>query len=69
MNFSSRMQNACELLCEFENQKAKVTALALRPAFGPSAPFHSITFTTKHTATCAISHMDYTSVCPSSVEP
>ncbi|KAL6734693.1 hypothetical protein Aduo_005206 [Ancylostoma duodenale] len=54
--------HACELLCEFESKRARVTALALRAAYGPSTPFHSLTFTTKHAASCALTHIDYTSI-------
>ncbi|ETN85877.1 hypothetical protein NECAME_06191, partial [Necator americanus] len=54
------VNHACELLCEFESKRARVTALALRAAYGPSTPFHSLTFTTKHAASCALTHIDYT---------
>ncbi|CAD6196658.1 unnamed protein product [Caenorhabditis auriculariae] len=50
---------ACELLCELEPSRGKVTALALRSAFGPSVPFHTFTFTTKHSSSCALTHIDY----------
>uniref|UniRef100_A0A1I7XBP1 PAS domain-containing protein n=1 Tax=Heterorhabditis bacteriophora TaxID=37862 RepID=A0A1I7XBP1_HETBA len=56
------MSYACELLCEFEASRARVTALALRAAYGPSTPFHSLTFSTKHAANCALTHVDYTSI-------
>ncbi|KAK6736950.1 hypothetical protein RB195_019568 [Necator americanus] len=56
------VNHACELLCEFESKRARVTALALRAAYGPSTPFHSLTFTTKHAASCALTHIDYTSI-------
>ncbi|WKX96798.1 hypothetical protein Q1695_012890 [Nippostrongylus brasiliensis] len=56
------VNHACELLCEFEQRRARITALALRAAYGPSTPFHSLTFTTKHAASCALTHIDYTSI-------
>nr|CDJ89253.1 Period circadian protein like protein 1 [Haemonchus contortus] len=56
------VNHACELMCEFEPKRARITAMALRAAFGPSTPFHSLTFTTKHAASCALTHIDYTSI-------
>ncbi|CAB3404941.1 unnamed protein product [Caenorhabditis bovis] len=54
---------ACELLCEFERDRAKTTVLALRSAFSPSIhPFHVFTFITKHSSTCALTHIDYASI-------
>ncbi|CAI2347188.1 unnamed protein product [Caenorhabditis sp. 36 PRJEB53466] len=54
---------ACELLCEFEPDRAKITVLALRSAFTPSIQgFHSFTFITKHSSTCALTHIDYASI-------
>lgn len=58
--FSGTTKHACELLCEFESKRARITALALRAAYGPSTPFHSLTFTTKHASSCALTHIDYT---------
>uniref|UniRef100_A0A0K0DF91 PAS domain-containing protein n=1 Tax=Angiostrongylus cantonensis TaxID=6313 RepID=A0A0K0DF91_ANGCA len=57
-----KTNHACELLCEFESKRARITALSLRAAYGPSAPFHSLIFTTKHAASCALTHIDYTSI-------
>ncbi|EFO99118.1 CRE-LIN-42 protein [Caenorhabditis remanei] len=58
---------ACELLCEFEQDRAKITVLALRSAFNPqgatvSSNFHVFTFITKHSSTCALTHIDYASI-------
>ncbi|PIC49653.1 hypothetical protein B9Z55_008191 [Caenorhabditis nigoni] len=58
---------ACELLCEFEHDRAKITVLALRSAFNPqgshvSSNFHVFTFITKHSSTCALTHIDYASI-------
>uniref|UniRef100_A0A8R1I4M2 PAS domain-containing protein n=1 Tax=Caenorhabditis japonica TaxID=281687 RepID=A0A8R1I4M2_CAEJA len=54
---------ACELLCEFETDRAKITVLALRSAFSPSiGGFHVFTFITKHSSTCALTHIDYASI-------
>ncbi|KJH44602.1 hypothetical protein DICVIV_09354 [Dictyocaulus viviparus] len=61
INFGT-VNHACELHCEFESQRAQITALELRAAFGPSTPFHSLIFTTKHAASCALTHIDYTSI-------
>ncbi|CAJ0565103.1 unnamed protein product, partial [Mesorhabditis spiculigera] len=59
---------ACELQCEFEQgadgqRKARVAALCLRSAFGPTAgPVQPTSFTTKHSLSCALTHIDYASV-------
>ncbi|CAL2035042.1 unnamed protein product [Caenorhabditis brenneri] len=59
---------ACELLCEFETERAKITVLALRSAFNVQASthlssnFHVFTFITKHSSTCALTHIDYASI-------
>lgn len=57
-----KTSHACELLCEFESKRARITALILRSAYGPSTPFHSLIFMTKHAASCALTHIDYTSI-------
>ncbi|PAV73002.1 hypothetical protein WR25_13427 [Diploscapter pachys] len=58
----SCLPTACELLCEFEQQQTRLTAFALRPAFGPAVPFYPVTFTTKHSSSCALSHIDKASI-------
>ncbi|CAJ0959729.1 unnamed protein product, partial [Mesorhabditis belari] len=59
---------ACELQCEFEQgpegtRRARVTALCLKSAFGPTSnPRTPSAFTTKHSLSCALTHIDYASV-------